>query len=132
MKEIDWMTVQLRYKGPANWRVKKQNYIQISKTPGALFRKKYGNPIVCEWRVNYDLRNVVGVAHDHQRNFQPQFIPPPLKKILWFFFRSAIITFTGNLSHEFVWNDQKNMFVFCFVFFLWYQWPKNKYLPLLI
>ena len=33
------MTVYLQYKGGANWRVKKQSHISISKAPGALFRK---------------------------------------------------------------------------------------------
>ena len=28
----------------ANWRVKKQSHVLISKAPGALTRKKYGNP----------------------------------------------------------------------------------------
>ena len=39
MKKINRMTVHLQYKGGANWRVKKQSHISISKAPEALFRE---------------------------------------------------------------------------------------------
>ena len=38
------MTVNLQYKGGANWRVKKPSLISISKAPGALFRKNTSIP----------------------------------------------------------------------------------------